>query len=95
MKLQRSKKIVVISNYKNGDFHFSKKIYKDKQLVSLLRPHSVWVGRFCMGDDQLAGPCNDDVGIVNFMTCSVTHMLTHYINIVQLVLYILTGYQVK
>ena len=32
-------------------------VLKVKQLVSLLSFHAVWVGRICMGDDLLAGPC--------------------------------------
>ena len=36
-----------------------------EQLVYLLKSHTVWLARFCMGDDQLAGPCTDDVGFAN------------------------------
>ena len=36
-----------------------------QQLVYLLWSNAVWVGRFCMGDDQLAGPYTHDVGIAN------------------------------
>ena len=40
---------------------------KVEQLVSLLSSHAFWPGRICMGNDQLAGPCTDDVGVAFFV----------------------------
>ena len=34
----------------------------DQQLVCNLKSHAAWLARFCMGDDQLDGPCTGGVG---------------------------------
>ena len=36
-----------------------------KQLACNSSPHMSGLARFCMGDDLLAGPCTDEVGIAN------------------------------
>ena len=34
-----------------------------QQLVPHLKSHAVGLGRFCMEDDQLAGPCTGEWGV--------------------------------
>ena len=40
---------------------------KKEQLVCNLKSDVVWLARFCMRDDQLAGLCTDEVGVANFV----------------------------
>ena len=38
-----------------------------EQLACNLKSHAVWLARFCMGDDPLAGPCTDNLGVALFV----------------------------
>ena len=39
--------------------------FRDQQLVPTSSSHASGLAEYCMGHDQLAGPCTSDVGVAN------------------------------